>query len=130
MIPLTYIFYHKFTKDFVSIDGKHYIGEELHQLFLDREEDHDSEEEYRKDGDVTVESKPDPNNGFDGDAGDAATNRVPATMHHDNKVDEDSKKPDIILYYNATKAGVDALNQLCTIRAVEPEGDRWPFGMQ
>ncbi|KAL3290065.1 hypothetical protein HHI36_023434 [Cryptolaemus montrouzieri] len=74
--------------DFVSIDGKQYIGEEIHQLFLEREEDgdfsdtstinsdHDLEEEYSIDEDVTVETEPDPNDGFDGDTKDAATNPV------------------------------------------------------
>ncbi|KAL3275231.1 hypothetical protein HHI36_020000 [Cryptolaemus montrouzieri] len=62
--------------------------EEVHQLFLDREEDgnisdtstidsdYDSEEKYSIDGEVTVETEPDPNDGFDGDAKDAATNPV------------------------------------------------------
>ncbi|XP_045480889.1 piggyBac transposable element-derived protein 3-like [Harmonia axyridis] len=36
-----------------------------------------------------------------------------SSMHSDDKVDEKSKKPDIILYYNSTKAGVDALDQKC-----------------
>ncbi|KAL3282894.1 hypothetical protein HHI36_006052 [Cryptolaemus montrouzieri] len=69
-------------------------GEEVHQLFLDREEDgdisaistidndHDSEEEYSIDGDVTVETEPDPNDGFDGDAEDAATILVPGEEVH------------------------------------------------
>ncbi|KAL3287594.1 hypothetical protein HHI36_002062, partial [Cryptolaemus montrouzieri] len=77
--------------DFVSIDGKQYTGE-VHQLFSDREEDgdisdtstinsdHDSEEEYSIGGDVTVETEPDPNDGFDGDAEGAATNSVPGNF--------------------------------------------------
>lgn len=36
-----------------------------------------------------------------------------SSMHSDDIVDEKSKKPKIILFYNSTKGGVDALDQKC-----------------
>ena len=35
------------------------------------------------------------------------------TIHNDNKIDEDSSSPIIILDYNANKAAVDRVDQLC-----------------
>jgi hypothetical protein len=36
-----------------------------------------------------------------------------STMHHTSEVSSDDKhKPEIILYYNATKGGVDAVDQM------------------
>lgn len=32
-------------------------------------------------------------------------------MHNNNSVGSETKKPEIILFYNDTKAGVDALDQ-------------------
>ena len=34
-------------------------------------------------------------------------------MHNDNKIDEDTGLPDMILDCNATKAAVDRVDQLC-----------------
>lgn len=51
-----------------------------------------------------------------------------STMHHDNKVDEDIKnKPDIILFYNSTKAGVDALDEKCATYSTSRRTRRWPM---
>ena len=36
-----------------------------------------------------------------------------STMHDDNKVDEATGKPEMILEYNAIKAAVDHVDQLC-----------------
>lgn len=47
-------------------------------------------------------------------------------MHHDNKIDEESNKPDMILYYNSTKAGVDALDQKCANYNTGQRTRRWP----
>ncbi|KAB0804107.1 hypothetical protein PPYR_01077 [Photinus pyralis] len=49
-----------------------------------------------------------------------------SSMHHDNKVDEGSSKPDMILYYNSTKAGVDALDQKCANYNTGRRTRRWP----
>ena len=37
-----------------------------------------------------------------------------STMHHDKAIDEGSskKKPEVIQYYNGTKAGVDTFDQM------------------
>lgn len=49
-----------------------------------------------------------------------------SSMHHDDKVDEESNKPDMILYYNSTKAGVDALDQKCANYNTGRRTRRWP----
>ena len=41
------------------------------------------------------------------------------TMHHDDKIDDQTGKPDIILYYNQTKRAVDGLDVLHLQRAEE-----------
>ena len=40
---------------------------------------------------------------------------VLSTMHHDDQVDCDTQKPEIILYYNSAKSGVDNLDHLATM---------------
>lgn len=46
-------------------------------------------------------------------------------MHNDNIVDETSKKPEIILFYNSTKGGVDALDQKCSNYLTNQRTRRW-----
>lgn len=49
-------------------------------------------------------------------------------MHHDNFVDQNTKKPEIIIFYNdATKGGVDALDQKCAIYRSGRRCRRWPL---
>jgi hypothetical protein len=36
-----------------------------------------------------------------------------STMHSDASVDTETKKPEVIHFYNYTKGGVDTVNQLC-----------------
>ena len=36
-----------------------------------------------------------------------------STIHRDAKVDAETKKPEIIQFYNSTKGGVDTVDQLC-----------------
>ena len=36
-----------------------------------------------------------------------------STMHNDNKIDEGLSLPEMILDYNATKAAIDLVDQLC-----------------
>ena len=50
-----------------------------------------------------------------------------STMHHDNSVDADSGKPEIILFYNATKGAVDTVDQLCHSYSVQRKTKRWPL---
>ncbi|KAG5887799.1 hypothetical protein JTB14_019390 [Gonioctena quinquepunctata] len=49
-----------------------------------------------------------------------------SSMHHDNRVDNTTKKPDIILFYNSTKAGVDALDEKCANYNTSRRSRRWP----
>ena len=51
-----------------------------------------------------------------------------STMHSDNKVcDDDGKKPDIVLFYNSTKGGVDTLDQMCAQYSTKRKTLRWPL---
>ena len=51
-----------------------------------------------------------------------------STMHYDNKVQESTPfKPDVILDYNATKGGVDTLDQLVKNYTCKRITKRWPM---
>ena len=50
-----------------------------------------------------------------------------STMHSDNDIDPETGKPEIILYYNKTKAGVDRVDQLCHNYSVQRRTKRWPL---
>lgn len=55
---------------------------------------------------------------------------VLSTLHHDSSIDEEtgeSKKPEIITFYNMTKIGVDLLDQLCQNYDVSRNTRRWPM---
>lgn len=49
-----------------------------------------------------------------------------SSMHHDNSIDDTSGKPEIIIFYNSTKGGVDALDQKCANYSVSRRTQRWP----
>uniref|UniRef100_UPI00358F5BBC piggyBac transposable element-derived protein 4-like isoform X1 n=1 Tax=Myxine glutinosa TaxID=7769 RepID=UPI00358F5BBC len=52
-----------------------------------------------------------------------------STLHHDNAIDEDErtkKKPEIIQYYNRTKAGVDTMDQMVRTYSCKRKSRRWP----
>ncbi|KAG5861322.1 hypothetical protein JTB14_009350 [Gonioctena quinquepunctata] len=49
-----------------------------------------------------------------------------SSMHHDDRVDNTIKKPDIILFYNSTKAGVDALDEKCANYSTSRRSRKWP----
>ncbi|XP_035233441.1 uncharacterized protein LOC118205248 [Stegodyphus dumicola] len=51
------------------------------------------------------------------------------TMHHDDAIDESSEtnKPQMITFYNATKSGVDTVDQLCSTYNVARKTNRWPL---
>ena len=53
------------------------------------------------------------------------------TMHHDKAIDEGSskKKPEVIQYYNGTKAGVDIFDQMIRTYICKPQTKRWPVVM-
>ena len=48
-------------------------------------------------------------------------------MHHDASVDTETKKPEIIHFYNSTKGGVDTVDQLCGNYSVSRRTRRWPL---
>lgn len=50
-----------------------------------------------------------------------------STVHTDDSVDENTKKPEIILCYNHTKGGVDTFDQLCHSTSVSRKTRRWPL---
>nr|CAH7737709.1 unnamed protein product [Callosobruchus chinensis] len=52
---------------------------------------------------------------------------VLSTMHHDDKLDKDSGKPDIIMDYNRTKFGVDVVDKMCASYDVSRNSRRWPL---
>lgn len=50
-----------------------------------------------------------------------------STMHHEAKVSEDKeRKPEIILYYNQTKGGVDTTDKLAATYSCKRGTRRWP----
>ncbi|KRZ01763.1 PiggyBac transposable element-derived protein 4 [Trichinella zimbabwensis] len=51
-----------------------------------------------------------------------------STMHHDDAVSaEHEGKPDIVLFYNETKSGVDTLDQLVRVYTCKRRTRRWPM---
>jgi hypothetical protein len=52
-----------------------------------------------------------------------------SSMHDDDKIDDKTKKPEIILYYNSTKFGVDILDQLCVTYTTGIATRRWPLAL-
>ena len=51
------------------------------------------------------------------------------TMHRDNKIDENTgvqQKPEIVTFYNATKGGVDSVDQMCSTYNCARNTKRWP----
>lgn len=51
-----------------------------------------------------------------------------STMHADNAVG-DNGKPDIVLYYNATKGGVDVMDQMLGQYTTQRQTNRWPLSL-
>lgn len=49
-----------------------------------------------------------------------------SSMHHEISVNEQSKKPEIIEFFNSTKGGVDALNLKCSNYSCSRRTRRWP----
>ena len=48
-------------------------------------------------------------------------------MHNDNKVDEETGLPEMILDYNAVKTAVDRVDQLCHNCSVQKSKKLWPL---
>ena len=45
-------------------------------------------------------------------------------MHHDDKIDDQTGKPDIILYYNQTKGAMDTVDKMCHTYSVQRKTKR------
>ena len=52
-----------------------------------------------------------------------------STFHNDDKIDETSKKPEIIIDYNRTNWGVNTVDQLCRTYSVKRSTRRWPLSV-
>lgn len=52
-----------------------------------------------------------------------------SSMHHTPLIDEETKKPEIIIFYNDTKGGVDALDEKCTVYSTSRKTCRWPLAI-
>ena len=52
-----------------------------------------------------------------------------STMHHTPYTDVRSGKPEIISFYNATKSGVDTLDQKCSNYSANRRTRRWPLAV-
>lgn len=50
-----------------------------------------------------------------------------SSLHHDDNIDRDSGKPEIIIDYNKTKGGVDTVDRLCANYNVARNTRRWPM---
>lgn len=51
-----------------------------------------------------------------------------STMHYDYEIsDAAHKKPEMILFYNQTKAGVDTMDQMCSRYSTQRRTCRWPL---
>ena len=51
-------------------------------------------------------------------------------MHHNNDTDAGmghAQKPEIITFYNATKGGVDTVDEMCGTYSVARKSNRWPL---
>lgn len=48
-----------------------------------------------------------------------------SSLHHDDVVNEENSKPEIILHYNKTKSGVDCVDKLCATYNVARNTRRW-----
>lgn len=49
------------------------------------------------------------------------------SMHHGNKVDTGTEKPNIVLDYNKTKGAVDTIDEMCHKYSVKRGTRRWPL---
>lgn len=52
-----------------------------------------------------------------------------SSMHHTKCTDLQTKKPEVIIYYNSTKGGVDALDEKCATYCTGRRTRRWPLAI-
>lgn len=54
---------------------------------------------------------------------------VLSSMHHTPTIDPNRGKPEMIMFYNSTKGGVDMLDQKCAIYSTSRRTQRWPMAI-
>lgn len=52
-----------------------------------------------------------------------------SSLHHEEKQDLESEKPEIIAFYNGTKGGVDSLDQKCSVYSTSRRTRRWSMAL-
>ena len=52
-----------------------------------------------------------------------------STQHHDKATEGDDHKPEVILYYNQKKSGVDNMDHLCAAFTCRRKTNRWPMAL-
>lgn len=52
-----------------------------------------------------------------------------SNMHHTIDTNEEKKKPEIICFYNSTKAGVDLIDMKCAVFSSSRKTRRWPLAV-
>lgn len=52
-----------------------------------------------------------------------------SSMHHTIETNEEKKKPEIICFYNCTKAGVDLIDMKCAVYSSSRKTRRWPLAV-
>lgn len=52
-----------------------------------------------------------------------------SSMHHISAIDTNSRKPEIIAFYNETKGGVDTLDKKCAAYSTSRRTRRWPMAV-
>ena len=50
-------------------------------------------------------------------------------MHNDTSVNSETKKPEVIHFYNSTKGSVDTVHQMCGNYLVSRRTRRWPLSI-
>lgn len=50
-----------------------------------------------------------------------------STCHEEGTINEQTKKPTMVEFYNETKGGVDTLDQMCSIASCSRKTRRWPL---
>lgn len=52
-----------------------------------------------------------------------------SSMHHGQSTDSITGKPEVIVFYNETKGGVDSLDEKCAVYSTSRRANRWPLAV-
>ena len=52
---------------------------------------------------------------------------VLSTQHHDSTTEGEDRKPEVVLYYNQKKSGVDNMDHLCSVVTCHRKTNQWPM---